>query len=628
MPNTVISPNMTITVPVTGVDPGPDWASRIQTALFTTIDAHNHAAGNGVQITPAGLNINADLPFGSFNATALRTSRYTSQAVALNLGSDVGCLYNVLGDAYWNNAAGTAIQLTKNGVVNASTLVWPLHPGTSGGTIQATDPYLIYYADTSSAPQTFNLPSAAALTPGRTYLFVDTKSNAATNNISLVPNGTDKINGSNSTYVINTNGAEALLTSDGVSAWYVTVLAPIASATLTFEGQALRISAAGSGNGLLQWPSGQATPTIGQASTSGATGATMVWAPQASTGNPGTAGNALVQLANKVGTGNIPYFQVQQGTSLICNIGGWNNANNPTAGVIWLGTVTPSITNFCLYGDGTTTALNSPNTFQFLIANTGNTPTTFTTNGWQFGSLTPAFGGGVTVLGISTVTTVPTAASTNGLTLWANAGSPGSLGLFATGVAFHRLAGAIKVAQDTATTDVATTAFTVAAQSAWASASTNVNGATLNLQGGNSTNATAGALLALGGATNAGSVLGAAQLSASAVGGASNIPWAWSAGTQAITTGTFTLSAAQIATPFIVLTGTLSGACTLVFPNAPGFWLLDVASLVMGANSLTLKSGTGTSFAYTSTQIGSTVTHPTLLVVVTQGGNVAPRVSA
>jgi hypothetical protein len=120
MPNTVVSPNMNITVPVVLTDPGPDWATRIYNALFATIDAHDHSSGKGVQITPLGMNINADLAFGSFNATGLRSARFTSQATPLALGGDVGCLSNVLGDAYWNNGAGTAIELTSQGMVGTS----------------------------------------------------------------------------------------------------------------------------------------------------------------------------------------------------------------------------------------------------------------------------------------------------------------------------------------------------------------------------------------------------------------------------------------------------------------------------------------------------------------------------
>lgn len=116
MPTT--SPNMGLTVPVastgaTGTgDPGPGYASNISTDLSSLIDAHDHSSGKGVQVTPAGLNINADLNINSNNLTSVRAARFTSQASGLVLGGDVSELYVKSGDLWYVNSAGTQLQIT------------------------------------------------------------------------------------------------------------------------------------------------------------------------------------------------------------------------------------------------------------------------------------------------------------------------------------------------------------------------------------------------------------------------------------------------------------------------------------------------------------------------------------
>lgn len=118
MANTTITPNMLIPVPVPGVDPGPDWANNIVNDM-NIIDSHNHTAGQGVQIPPAGLNINSDLPFNGNNATALRSARFTAQGAPLSAASDLGCVYVSGADLYYNDEAGNQVRITLGGSVNA-----------------------------------------------------------------------------------------------------------------------------------------------------------------------------------------------------------------------------------------------------------------------------------------------------------------------------------------------------------------------------------------------------------------------------------------------------------------------------------------------------------------------------
>lgn len=107
---------MNLPIPVVGVDPGPDYATDLNSCL-TIIDTHNHSSGSGVQITPSGLNINIDLPISNNNITGAKSVRFQPQSVALGGSSDKGCLYEVVSDLYYNDASGNQIRITQSGAV-------------------------------------------------------------------------------------------------------------------------------------------------------------------------------------------------------------------------------------------------------------------------------------------------------------------------------------------------------------------------------------------------------------------------------------------------------------------------------------------------------------------------------
>lgn len=117
MANTTISPNMNLVVPTVGTDPGPDWANNINASL-SIIDLHDHAAGQGVQISPPGIDINADLPFNGNNATTMRTVSFTAQSAPIS-GSELGCIYVSGKDLYYNDEDGNQVRITTGGNVNA-----------------------------------------------------------------------------------------------------------------------------------------------------------------------------------------------------------------------------------------------------------------------------------------------------------------------------------------------------------------------------------------------------------------------------------------------------------------------------------------------------------------------------
>jgi len=112
----MITPNMNLTLPVPTVTLGPQYAFENNTA-FEVIDEHDHTPGAGVPITPDAININADLPFGNFNATNLRSSRYTPALSPLSLPSDLGCVYVSGVDLYYNDVSGNQIRLTQAGSI-------------------------------------------------------------------------------------------------------------------------------------------------------------------------------------------------------------------------------------------------------------------------------------------------------------------------------------------------------------------------------------------------------------------------------------------------------------------------------------------------------------------------------
>lgn len=110
----ITSANMGLTIPTVSQEPGPTYAIDINTSL-SLIDAHNHTTGQGVQIPSSGLNINSDLTFAGYNATNLRSSRYSPQGAVLATASDVGCVYLVGVDLYCNDGNGNNIRITQSG---------------------------------------------------------------------------------------------------------------------------------------------------------------------------------------------------------------------------------------------------------------------------------------------------------------------------------------------------------------------------------------------------------------------------------------------------------------------------------------------------------------------------------
>lgn len=111
---------MGLTVPGVGTEPGPNYASEINSDL-TIVDQHDHSSGKGVQVTPSGLNISTDLTFQNNNAISLRSLRLQSQSSLIPGSSpDLDCLYVTNNDLYYNDGAGNQVRLTQSGGVAGS----------------------------------------------------------------------------------------------------------------------------------------------------------------------------------------------------------------------------------------------------------------------------------------------------------------------------------------------------------------------------------------------------------------------------------------------------------------------------------------------------------------------------
>lgn len=213
MSDVVNSPNMSLPVPVVGVEPGPDYASDIN-ACMSLLDSHDHTPGKGLPITPAAISITQDLTFNNFSATNLASAVYTSQTSI----STIQSTYVKGVDLYYRDGNGNEIQLTISGNpaggggsitglpdgtagVDYSTGVYTFSSATntpadlqigslSLGNIVANSKYLtLNPPNAMAANYSLNLPSLPA---GNSYLLLDSLGNITTG--ALVDNSTIEFN--------------------------------------------------------------------------------------------------------------------------------------------------------------------------------------------------------------------------------------------------------------------------------------------------------------------------------------------------------------------------------------------------------------------------------------------------
>lgn len=212
---TITTTNMNLILPEPEVTIGPDWAEELNEAL-ETVDAHDHSTGKGVKITPTGIEINSDLAFNSNAATTVSYVELIDSVVTL---ATPAVVYRVDEDLYYNTSIGTPVQITAGGVVNApgsgviAAKVVSVYPYT----VISGDAQKVIIVDTTSA-RTINMPPA---TTTMFFMIKDGNQLAQTNVITVSPDGTDTIDGSNSNFLLDWNNASVGFVSDGVTKWYV-----------------------------------------------------------------------------------------------------------------------------------------------------------------------------------------------------------------------------------------------------------------------------------------------------------------------------------------------------------------------------------------------------------------------
>lgn len=117
MATPVITPSMGLTEPAVGATLAPGWAMLLN-ANFGILDQHNHTANQGVQIPPAGLNINTDLTMKGNNLIALNSAVFNG---AVTGTPNFLSVYSNGTDLFYKDSGGNLIQLTKAGSPNAGT---------------------------------------------------------------------------------------------------------------------------------------------------------------------------------------------------------------------------------------------------------------------------------------------------------------------------------------------------------------------------------------------------------------------------------------------------------------------------------------------------------------------------
>jgi hypothetical protein len=128
MATNTTTPNMSLVVPTTGVEQGPQYANDINGDL-TILDAHNHSPGSGVQITPSGLNINSNLNIQDNYLTNVGAVNLEAQSGAPSLNASLYCLGV---DLYYIDGSGNVIRLTQGGsIVGTAGSIGGLPSGTA-----------------------------------------------------------------------------------------------------------------------------------------------------------------------------------------------------------------------------------------------------------------------------------------------------------------------------------------------------------------------------------------------------------------------------------------------------------------------------------------------------------------
>lgn len=215
----MITPLMLLDLPTPSVTLGIGWAVQLNAAL-SVIDAHDHSDGRGTTVKTAGIEINADLDFDSYAAFGLKALRLATQSATLTGSANAQSLFSYGGNLYWTSGGGTAVQLTSAGsiVATPSAVTSMEYTAITSDTVIAdSDTFVVLGVDTTAA-RSITLPSAALVAAGRIYMIKDRTGSAATNTITILPDGSDSIDGAASATITSEYGSRFLITN-GVDTW-------------------------------------------------------------------------------------------------------------------------------------------------------------------------------------------------------------------------------------------------------------------------------------------------------------------------------------------------------------------------------------------------------------------------
>lgn len=361
MANNTTTPNMGLIVPTPQAETGPEYATEISDNLTNVIDTHDHSSGKGVAVTPAGLNINADLTMDENNLTSVRAVRYTSQASGLVSTGDLNETFVRAGELVFINASGQQIQLTSNGVVNVGTLSNTVLARQAvsniNWTVLSSDTYIFIDVICNTTPVSVSLPAANSVTAGRWYVIADKTGSSASNNITVAAAGTDTISGFGS-FILGTAYASTIFISNGSTGWDVVgsvagptgqqgatgPTGPVGPQGVTGPAGGPQGPTGAQGPQGVTGPVGPGSPTAGPQGSPGVTGSVGPAGAQGATGPTGPAGaqgatgvrgvtGATGPIGPQGATGSVALSNdVYQGATglTVQSIGGYTNMNFPT----------------------------------------------------------------------------------------------------------------------------------------------------------------------------------------------------------------------------------------------------------------------------------------------------------
>lgn len=164
MANYTLTPNMNLIQPTPLIQSAPLWATQLNSSLLT-VDGHNHSPGQGVLIDPSGLNINLDLSFNQNSAVGVNTVTFFNNPSSLS-SSFQGCVYEAGGNFYFNNSAGTAVQITSGSSVVGSSGTITGMTGTTASVVFSSGTGVFTFQQATSTAGNLDIGSLIIRYPG------------------------------------------------------------------------------------------------------------------------------------------------------------------------------------------------------------------------------------------------------------------------------------------------------------------------------------------------------------------------------------------------------------------------------------------------------------------------------